>query len=98
MTAASVDDRATAQVLEEIKHQLVDLLGDGLDPGAIWVDVDVFAGDEPVVADRWLDSMDLVQIMAALEERFDVRLATVLTGDEPLTLANVARYIAQARS
>jgi acyl carrier protein len=97
MTASSVDAGATAQVLEEIRHELVDLLGDGLDPDAIRVDVDVFAGDEPVIADRWLDSMDLVQIMAALEDRFDVRLATVLTGDDPLTLANVARYIAGSR-
>jgi acyl carrier protein len=90
-------DDATTRVLEDIKHELVALLGGDLDPGTIRVDVDVFEGTEPLIAGRWLDSMGLVQVIAALEDRFGVRLAAVLTGDEPMTLANVARHIAQAQ-
>lgn len=87
---------AAGEVLAEIRQELVDLLGDGVTPEAIRVDVDVFEGGEPLVAGRWLDSMDLVQVMAALEDRFGVRLAEVLAGDEPMTVTNVARHIARA--
>jgi hypothetical protein len=91
------DDDATARVLEDIKRELVALLGGGFDPGIVRVDVDVFEGAEPLIPGRWLDSMGLVEVIAALEDRFGVPLATVLTGDEPMTLSNVARHIAHAR-
>lgn len=84
------------QVLEEIRQELVALLGGGVTSEAIRVDVDVFQGGEPLVAGRWLDSLDMVQVLAALEERFGIRLAEALAGDEPLTLATIARHVAGA--
>jgi acyl carrier protein len=80
-------------VLEQIKDEIAELFGDAFLPGDIRVDVDVFEGGEPLVAGQQLDSMDLVQIIAVLEERFDVSLATSLSGAEPLTLSDVARHI-----
>lgn len=88
--------RAAAQILEEIRQELVAVLGDGVTPEAIRVDVDVFEGSAPLVAGRWLDSMDLVQVMAAIEDRFGVRLAEVLSGDAPMTLTTIAHHIAAA--
>jgi acyl carrier protein len=84
------------QVLEAIRLELVALLGDGLTIEAVRVDVDVFEGNEALITGRWLDSMDLVQVMATLEDRFGVNLAVILSGDEPMTLTNIARHIARS--
>ena len=84
-------------VLEEITRALADLFGGSCDPGDVQVDVDLFEGAEPLVGDRWLDSMDVVQLVAVLEARFGVDLAEILTGDEPMTLAAVAECIAGGR-
>lgn len=88
-------DRLDASdVLAQVKDEVVAGFGHAFPADAIRVDVDVFADDEPLVAGRHLDSMDLVQVIAVLEERFDLSLAASMTGDEPITLANVARRIA----
>ena len=42
------------------------------------------------------DSMDLVETIAVVEDRFGVSLAPLLSGDEPLTLAGVAAHIVGA--
>lgn len=92
-----VEAAETAQrVLDTIRIELAALLGDDVTVEAVRVDVDVFEGREPLVAGRWLDSMDLVQVIAALEARFDVDLAAILTGDEPATLRDIAGRIARS--
>jgi acyl carrier protein len=87
----------TESVLDEITRELAATLGRSLAPGDVRVDVDLFEGREPPVADLWLDSMDVIRLVAVLEDRFGVDLAEVLTGDEPATLAVMARCIAGAR-
>jgi acyl carrier protein len=82
-----------ASVVEVIKDEIVALFDRSFSASSIRVDVDVFEAAEPLIGSRALDSMDLVQIIAVIEERFDVSLAAVLTGDEPMTLINVARHI-----
>lgn len=89
-------DDAVARVLAEIEREIVAVFGGGLDPVAIRADVDVF-GTEQVIEGRWLDSMGLVQLIAAVEDHFGVRLAALITGDEPVTLTTVARHIARSR-
>jgi len=88
----------TESVLAEITGQLVATLGGSVEAAEVRVDVDLFEGSEPLVADLWLDSMDVVALVAVLEDRFDVDLAGVLPADEPTTLAVMARCIAGARA
>jgi acyl carrier protein len=85
-------------VLEEITRELAALVGGSFGPRDVRVEVDLFEGAEPLVGDHWLDSMDVVQLVAVLEDRFGVDLAEILTGDEPMTLVAVAEWIAGARS
>jgi len=92
------EDTPYERVLAAVKDEIVALFGFSFPAEAIRVDVDVFESGEPLVDDRPLDSMDLVQTVAVLEDRFDVSLAPLLTGDDPLTLASVARHIAEATS
>jgi len=84
-------------VLDEITRELAALVGGSFRPEDVRVDVDLFEGAEPLVGDRWLDSMDVVQLVAVLEARFGVDLAEILTGDELMTLAAVAECIAGGR-
>jgi acyl carrier protein len=88
----------TESVLEEITRELVATLGGSFEAADVRVDVDLFASAEPLVADVWLDSMDVVALVGVLEDRFGVDLAEVLSGDEPATLAVLARCIAGARA
>jgi acyl carrier protein len=87
---------SVAAVLDTITRELVALLGDEVAIDAVRTDVDVFEGREPLVTGLWLDSMDLVQVIAALEARFGVNLAALLTGDEPTTLRTIAERIARS--
>jgi hypothetical protein len=84
------------QILDEMCEELVSAFGDTFAAGSIRTDVDVFEDGEPLVEGRRLDSMDLVRAIAAVEARFDVSLASILGGDEPMTLHNVARHVAAA--
>lgn len=94
----SSDGAASVElVLAAIKGELVALLGGEVAADAVRTDVDVFEGREPLVADRWLDSLDLVQVIAALEARFGVDLAALLTSDEPATLRTIAERIARSQ-
>lgn len=90
------DGADAAAVLDQMRNEIAALFDDSFPPAAIRTDVDVLESDEPLVTGRELDSLDLVQVMAMLERRFDVALATLLDGDEPLTLTQVARRIAEA--
>lgn len=93
-----VADPEVADVLDQMKEEIAGVFGEAFPPTAIRVDVDVFEGSEPLVAGRELDSLDLLQVIEVLERHFGVALATILTGDEPLTLVTVARRIAEAAS
>jgi len=84
------------RVLDQIREAVVELYGFTFDADDIRVDANVFEGTEELVAGRPLDSMDLVQTMAVIEELFDVPLAPLLTGDDPLSLVVVARYLAES--
>lgn len=84
----------TEVVIAEIRTLVAAHFGDTFAPEDIRVDADVFEGGEPLVAGRSFDSLDLVEVLALIEEHFDVELATVLSGDQPLTLATVASDIA----
>ena len=94
----SVTRQEASGVLVQIVEEIVELFGHAFSSSEVRVDVDVFEGGEPLVSGRQLDSMDLVQIIAVLEERFDVSLAAALTNDEPLTLVSLASQISKAIS
>jgi acyl carrier protein len=92
------DGTAIDRLLRDIVEQIVALFDSTFPAGAVRVDVDVFEGSEALVAGVALDSMDLVRTIAVLEDRYGVPLADLLSGDEPLTLVAVARYVAGAGS
>lgn len=96
-TPAGADASAAAErVLGEILHAVVELFGSTFVAEEVRVDADVFDGADELVTGRPLDSMDLVQTMAVIEDLFDVSLAPLLTGDEPLTLRAIARHVAES--
>jgi acyl carrier protein len=85
------------QVLDRMRRELAATFGDTFSPDTIRVDVDILEGEEPLVPGRRLDSLDLVEAVSVIETSFDVSLADVLAGDEPMTLQDVARHIALLR-
>lgn len=88
-------DGTVEAVLTDIKALIVAHFGETFTMEDIQVDVDVFEGGEPLVVHRSFDSIDLLEVVAVVEEHFDVPLASVVSGDEPLTLATIARHIAR---
>lgn len=89
---------APASLLAEMKAVIAAVFEEEVAPEAIRDDVDVVDDSEHLIIGRRLDSLDVVQIVAAIEERYGVNLADSLDAEGDLTLAAIGDRIAAGSS
>lgn len=66
MSVGSTAASGSAQ-LDRACVAIAGVLGDGVEPGDVAVDADLFDG-HPIVRGRPLDSLDLIEVVATLED------------------------------
>lgn len=59
-------------------------------------DADLLGGRDELVADRVVDSLGLVEVLNAIEDRFGIPLDGFLDGEERVTLRDIAAHIVHA--
>jgi hypothetical protein len=88
-----------AGVIDEIRADVATMFDGTVAPADIRDDLDVFEHCEHLIEGRRLDSLDVVEIVAAVEDRYGISLADG-RGAEPgaLTLAYIAGLIVDGRA
>jgi acyl carrier protein len=84
-------------VLGVIIDEMVAVLGGAIPADDVSLDADVFDPTVELVAGRVLDSIDVVEIVAALEERFGVSLDDIGESVDTVTLRVIADHLSDVR-